>query len=133
MIADLDGRSRRRPDGGYRSVVLYARSRVLLAAATAGKPARRRGPSGHPRPTRCGRRGCERVPRQGVRPPQPRGNYPGGLRPTAAELAWAHEVLATAETPRAVFQHAGQMIDAPVLAHAREVIAAHASTSTCGQ
>ena len=44
------------------------------------------------------------------------------FRPTLAQIRWAREVTAAAATASAVFRFAGQMIDAPVLAHAAEIL-----------
>lgn len=46
------------------------------------------------------------------------------LAPTEAELAWARKVLDGASTGGAVFALDGAMVDAPVLARARRIIAA---------
>ena len=45
------------------------------------------------------------------------------LAPSAEELAWARRVLAAAESGAAAFQVDGQMVDAPVLARARRLLA----------
>jgi len=39
LVGAIGGRSSRHPDGSYRDLARYARSRVLVAAAAAGKPA----------------------------------------------------------------------------------------------
>jgi citrate lyase subunit beta / citryl-CoA lyase len=44
------------------------------------------------------------------------------FRPTPEQIRWARDVTAAAATAPAVFQFAGQMVDAPVLAHAAEVL-----------
>ncbi len=38
---------------------------------------------------------------------------------THTSIAWAHAVLAAAETERGVFTYEGRMVDEPVLRHAR--------------
>ena len=45
-----------------------------------------------------------------------------GFAPTATELAWAHRILGMSESPQAVAV-AGEMVDAPVLARARAIVA----------
>lgn len=47
------------------------------------------------------------------------------LAPTGTEVAWAEKLLASAASEGAVFALDGAMIDAPVLARARRILAAH--------
>lgn len=44
------------------------------------------------------------------------------FQPNQQEIQWAREVTAAAATASAVFQFAGQMVDAPVLARAAEIL-----------
>lgn len=46
------------------------------------------------------------------------------LRPSDAEVAWAEKVLASADVGGAVFAMEGAMVDAPVIARARQISAA---------
>ena len=43
--------------------------------------------------------------------------------PTEAQLEWARTLLAAAETSRGAFAFEGQMVDEPVLRHARTLLA----------
>ena len=43
--------------------------------------------------------------------------------PTVEEIKWATAVLDAVEHNRGVFAFRGQMVDAPVLAHARRIVA----------
>jgi citrate lyase subunit beta/citryl-CoA lyase len=126
LVASLGGTSSRRPDGGYRDIARYARSRVLLEAGAQGKAAidavhididdvagleeeaRDAVASGF-RATAC------------IHPAQVeviRAAY----RPDEATVAWARDILAAAEGERGVFRFRGRMVDEPVLRHARSVI-----------
>lgn len=128
LIADLGGRSSRGPDGGYRDVIRTARSQVLLAAAAARIPAidaiwtaigdldglaaeaEDGAASGF-------------VAKILIHPshvPAVRQAY----RPTPEQLDWARRVVAAAETSAGAFTVDGQMIDAPLIAHARAILAA---------
>lgn len=123
LIASMGGHSSRKPNGEYRDVARNARSRVLLAAAAAGKraidavhldienvqgqreEAEDAGASGFTA-TAC------------IHPSQVeviRDAY----RPTPEQLAWATELLSAAEGQHGVFQFDGQMIDEPILRQAR--------------
>lgn len=128
LIADLGGRSSRGPDGGYRDVIRAARARVLLAAAAArivaidaiwtaigdldglAAEAEDGAASGfaakiliHPGHVAAVR---------------------AAYRPTPEQLGWAHRVVAAAEAGAGAFTIDGQMIDAPLIAHARAILAA---------
>lgn len=126
LIASLGGTSSRTPDGVYRDVARYARSRVLLEAGAHGKhaidavhvdiadtagledEARDAAASGFAA-TAC------------IHPSQV-GVIRASYRPDEAAVAWAHAVLAAAEQERGVFRFNGRMIDEPVLRHARSVV-----------
>lgn len=126
LVAGLGGTSSRRPDGTYRDVARYARSRVLVAAAAAGKvaydavhldlvddaglaaeasDAAASGFAGtlclHPRQV-----------------PLVRAAY----RPSAAAVDDAHALLAEAERSGAVFAWRGRMVDEPLLRQARRTL-----------
>ena len=126
LVASLGGTSSRGPDGGYRDIARYARSRVLLAAGAHGKAAidavhldiGKTGPlafeaadaaaSGFAA-TACIHPGQVEVVREAYRP-----------QPSA--VTWARSVLARAETEHGVFTFDGRMVDEPVLRHARAVL-----------
>ncbi|MCT9820012.1 CoA ester lyase [Microbacterium sp. W1N] len=132
LIASLGGTSSRKPrssgePGGYRSVVRYARSRVLIAAGARGKAAidavhldiadlkglRREATDAAA--SGFAATGC-------IHPSQVevvRAAY----RPDPATLAWAQRLLSAAEGGPGVFTFEGRMIDEPLLRHARTVLA----------
>jgi citrate lyase subunit beta/citryl-CoA lyase len=127
LVASLGGTSSRKPNGRYRDIARYARSRVLLAAGARGKAAidavhldigdakglaveaADAAASGFSA-TAC------------IHPSQVeivRAAY----RPDDTSVAWARKVLAAAEGERGVFSFQGRMVDEPVLRHARSVLA----------
>lgn len=128
LIADLGGRSSRGPDGGYRDVIRAARARVLLAAAAARIPA------------------IDAIwaaigDLDGLAAEAEDGAasgfaaklliHPGHVaavreawRPTAEQLDWARRVVTAAESGAGAFTIDGQMIDAPLIAHARAILTA---------
>lgn len=123
LVASLGGTSSRDGTGTYRDVARFARSQVLIAAASHGKAAIDAvhldiadvvgleqeatdavavGFSGsaciHPSQVAVIRR---------------------AFAPTEQQVAWATAVLAAAEQERGVFRHDGRMVDEPVLRQAR--------------
>lgn len=127
LVASLGGTSSRRPDGAYRDVARYARSRVLLEARARGRgaidavhvdigdlggledEARDAAASGFAA-TAC------------IHPNQVpiiRNAY----RPDDDTVAWARAVLDAAGAERGAFRFEGRMVDEPVLRHARSIIA----------
>ncbi|WP_417562723.1 HpcH/HpaI aldolase/citrate lyase family protein [Microbacterium sp.] len=127
LVASLGGTSSRTTDGRYRDVARQARSQVLLAAGAHGKAAidavhldigdltglareaQDAAASGFAA-TAC------------IHPSQVAA-IRDAYRPDAQTVAWAQAVLAAAEGERGVFAFEGQMVDEPVLRHARAVIA----------
>jgi len=127
LVGAIGGRSSRHPDGSYRDLARYARSRVLVAAAAAGKPAvdtvhldiadldglaaevEDAAASGFAA-TAC------------IHPSQV-AVIRAGYAPTADEVAWAERVLAASESNPGVFRFEGRMVDVPVLMQARTVLA----------
>jgi citrate lyase subunit beta/citryl-CoA lyase len=126
LVASLGGTSSRFEDGSYREVARSARSAVLLAAAAndtaaidsvyldipdltglAGE-ARDAAASGFAA-TACIHPSQVAVIRE-------------AYAPTAAQVERARAILAAAETEHGVFAYDGQMIDEPVLRHARMVL-----------
>lgn len=126
LVASLAGTSSRKPDGTYRDVARYARSRVLLEAGAHGKAAidavhvdiddvdglvseaTDAAASGFAA-TAC------------IHPSQV-AVIRSAYRPDEATLAWARDVLVAAEQERGVFRFEGRMVDEPVLRHARSVV-----------
>lgn len=126
LLADLGGRSGRLPGEGYAPALEVARTGILYAARAAGRTpidtvlvdisdsdtlstdstaAANAGYACkaciHPAQVEVVRR---------------------AFRPTAQQVEWAREVLAAAEQHAGVFRLGSRMVDAPVLAHAREVL-----------
>lgn len=126
LVASLGGTSSRNAEGEYREIARYARSRVLLEAGAHGKAAidavhidlddmaglereaADAAASGF-RATAC------------IHPNQV-AVIRAAYRPDERAVAWAHAVLAAAESERGVFRFEGRMIDEPVLRHARSVV-----------
>ena len=127
LVAAMGGRSSRGPDGAYRDVARHVRSTVRLAAAAYGKfsldavhidiadteglraealDAVALGYAG----TVCIHPSQAAVVRE-------------AYAPTEAEVAWARRVLDAEAGNHGVYSVAGQMIDAPLLAQARAVLA----------
>jgi len=127
LVGAIGGRSSRHPDGSYRDLARYARARILVAAAAAGKSAvdtvhldiadldglaaevEDAAASGFAA-TAC------------IHPSQV-AVIRAGYAPTADEVAWAERVLAAAESNPGVFRFEGRMVDGPVLMQARTVLA----------
>lgn len=127
LVASLGGTSSRRRDANYRDIARYARSRVLIAAAAHGtaavdavhmdiadiegltREAEDAAASGFSA-TACIHPGQVAAIRD-------------AYRPDASTVAWARAVLAAANGQRGVFVFEGQMVDEPVLRHARQVLA----------
>lgn len=128
LVAGIGGRSSRFDDGRYRDVARYARSRVLIAAAAAGKDAidavhldiadiegldleaTDAAASGFAA-TAC------------IHPSQV-GTIRQAYAPAEADVEWAEAVLAEAVGQPGVFRFRGRMIDEPVLRQARRTLAA---------
>lgn len=126
LVASIGGTSSRFATGQYRAVARHARSRVLLAAAAEGKAtidavymnipdleglaaeAEDAAASGF-RATACIHPSQVAVVRE-------------AYRPDAEAVAWASRVLEQATHEHGVFAYEGQMIDEPVLRHARSLL-----------
>ncbi|MEU1973710.1 CoA ester lyase [Microbacterium sp. NPDC019599] len=126
LVASLGGTSSRKPNGRYRDIARYARGRTLLAAGARGKAAidavhldiaglkRLRIEATDAAATGFAATAC-------IHPSQVeviRAAY----RPAAADVAWAHGVIAAAKGERGVFSYEGRMVDEPVLRHARALL-----------
>lgn len=128
LTADLGGRSSRGPDGAYRDVMRAARSRVLLAAAAArvaaldaiwtaigdldGLAAEAEDGAA------SGFAGKILIHPSHVEPVR------AAYRPTSEQVDWARRVMAGADRGPGAFTVDGAMIDAPLIAHARAILAA---------
>ena len=126
LVADLGGRPGRAPGGGYRPAVEEARTRILYAARAAGvipvdtvlvdiddldtlaADSTSAVAAGY------AAKACIHPKQVAV--------VRAAFRPTEDDVAWAGDVLAAADGRGGVFRFRGRMVDAPVLAHAREVL-----------
>lgn len=54
------------------------------------------------------------------------------FQPTSTEIAWAKQVLALADNSPGAFEFEGQMVDAPVIARARQILGKAATLTSCG-
>lgn len=126
LVASLSGSSSRHADGSYREIARFARSRVLLEAGAQGKAAidavhididdiaglsaeAKDAVSSGFAATAC------------IHPSQV-AVIRDAYAPDAQTLTWAREVLAAADGQRGVFRFQGQMIDEPLLRHARAAV-----------
>jgi citrate lyase subunit beta/citryl-CoA lyase len=126
LVADLGGRPGRAPDGGYPPALVEARTRILYAARAAGVTPvdtvlvdiddldRLRLDAAAAAAWGYEAKACVHPKQVDV--------VRDAFRPTADEQARAREVLAEARNHAGVFRFRGRMVDAPVLAHAREVL-----------
>lgn len=126
LVADLGGRRGRAPGGGYWPAVEEARARVLYAARAAGivpidtvlvdiadldilaSDSAAAVASGY------AAKACVHPTQVAV--------VRAAFRPSDEEIRRARDVLAVADAQTGVFTFEGRMVDAPVLAHAREVL-----------
>lgn len=127
LVASLGGTSSRRPDGAYRDIARYARSRVLLESGAHGKTAidavhvdiddldGLAQEAADASASGFAASACIHPVQVAV--------VRAAYRPDPAIIAWAGAVLAAAERERGVFRFDGRMIDEPVLLHARSVLA----------
>jgi citrate lyase subunit beta/citryl-CoA lyase len=127
LVAGLGGSSSRFADGRYRSVALFARSRVLIAAASVGKPAFDTvhldiaDEAGlHAEAEDAAASGFAGA--MCIHP----GQVPiirSAFRPSADDVQWANGVLAAAaDSANGVFAYQGRMVDEPVLRQARRIV-----------
>lgn len=126
LIASIGGTSSRKRNGRYRDVALYARSRVLVEAAAAGKAAidavyldleDERGLRREARDAAASGFAATAC----IHPAQV-AIIRSAYRPDPQTLAWARAVLDAATQERGVFRFEGRMVDEPVLRHARTVV-----------
>jgi citrate lyase subunit beta/citryl-CoA lyase len=128
LVAAMGGSSSRDTDGSYREFARYARSRMLIAARSAGKAAF---DTVH----------LDIPDREGLRAEATDAAASGftgtmcihpsqveiirsAFQPTGEAIAWARGVLrAASEASNAVFAYEDRMIDEPVLRQARKIVA----------
>lgn len=128
LIAGLGGSTSRRPDGTYRDVARYARSRALIAAKTAGRPALDAVYMDIPDLEGLRAETDDAVAvgfdaKVAIHPSQV-AVIAGSFRPRPDEVSWAQGLLtAAAEAGFGVFTYEGRMVDGPVFAQARRILA----------
>jgi citrate lyase subunit beta/citryl-CoA lyase len=127
LVAAIGGRSSRKPNGEYRDVARYARSQVLAAAASEGKPAYdavhldfedTTGLLGEAEDAaESGFAGAMCIhPRQVEVIRQ-------AFRPTPETTEWARRLLdVAAKSSRGAFAFEGRMVDEPLIRQARRVL-----------
>lgn len=127
LVASLGGTSSRKTKGGYRDIARYARSRVLLAAGTAGAEA-----VDAVHLDIADERGLRREAQDAAASgfaatacihPSQVAVIREAYRPAPADLTWARAVLDAAAGEHGVFRFEGRMVDEPVLRHARALLA----------
>jgi citrate lyase subunit beta / citryl-CoA lyase len=126
LVADLGGRRGRPPAGGYPPALEEARTRILYAARANGVPPvdtvladitnteLLRADSTAAANAGFAAKACIHPSQVSV--------VRAAFRPSPEEIRWALEVTARSVTSPGVFQLAGQMVDAPVIARARETL-----------
>lgn len=127
LFASLGGSSSRFPDGRYRDAAVHARSTVLVAAAAAGRAAIDTVHLDIEDTTGLAAEAADAaasgfIASACIHPSQVqviRQSY----APTPAEVEFARDVLEAARTQGGVFSFRGRMVDEPVLALARRVLA----------
>lgn len=127
LVASLGGTSSRTAKGRYRDVARAARSRVLLAAAAAGKAAIDAVHLDIADEAGLAREAADAAASgfaatACIHPGQVE-TIRAAYRPDPKDLAWARGVLAAADGQPGVFSHGGRMVDEPVLRHARTLVA----------
>jgi citrate lyase subunit beta/citryl-CoA lyase len=126
LVASLGGSSSRLASGEYREVARQARSSVLLAAGASGVPAI---DAVHVDTEDVAglRAEAEDAAASGfvasacIHPAQV-AIIRAAYLPTAADVAWAEELLNAARTHAGVFAVNGRMVDEPLLAQARRIL-----------
>lgn len=127
LIVSLGGRSSRRPDGTYLDVALHARSTILIAAGSVGKPAidsvylDMADKIGLEAETR-GAADSGFTAKACIHPRQV-ATVREAFRPSDAELRWAQRVVGEASAT-GVAQIDGQMMDEPARRMAQSVLRA---------
>lgn len=126
LVAGLGGGASRKQNGEYRDVAKHARSVTLTAAAAFGRFALDAvhvdiaddAGLADEADDGCASGFSGTVCIHPSQVPTVRSAY----LPTAQQKAWADRVLAAAQGERGVFSFDGKMVDAPVLAHAEQIV-----------
>lgn len=127
LVAALGGSSSRGADGGYRDVARYARSRVLIAAGSAGKPAYDTvhlniADSAGLRAEADDAAASGFAGSMCIHPAQV-AVIRAAFVPSSDDVMWAAAVLKLAAATPGVFTFEGRMIDEPLLRQARSILA----------
>jgi citrate lyase subunit beta/citryl-CoA lyase len=127
LVASLGGTSSRKPNGRYRDIARYARSRVLLAAGARGKAAI---DAVHLDIADTKRLAIEAADAAASGFTATACIHPSQVEiirraylPAPGALDWARAVIDAARSNRGVFTYDGKMVDEPILRHARAVLA----------
>jgi citrate lyase subunit beta/citryl-CoA lyase len=126
LLADLGGRPGRGPSGTYPPAMEEARTRILYAARAAGvmpidAVLTDIADLGLLREDSVAAASSGFAAKACIHPSQV-AVVREAFRPTPEQIRWAREVAAAAANAPAVFRFADQMVDAPVLAHAAEIL-----------
>jgi citrate lyase subunit beta / citryl-CoA lyase len=127
LVAGLGGTASRRPDGSYRDVARYARERCLVGAKAFGKLALDNVVMDIPNVEMLAAE-CEDAVAVGfdaklaIHPSQV-SVIRDAYRPDADRVDWARRLLAAAGDNAGVFTFEGKMVDGPIFAQARQVLA----------
>lgn len=127
LVASLGGTSSRHDDGSYRALAMHARSSVLLAAGAFGKTAVDSIYADIPDLEGLAAETADAVAsgfavKACIHPNQV-AVVRRAYRPSETEIADARELLAAADDAgTGVFAFKGQMVDGPILQHARETL-----------
>ena len=126
LLASLGGTSSRKESGTYREVALHARSQLLLAAGAYGKVAIDSVYIDiHDHPGLLGESIDAAASGFGAKASIHPGQMPfirQAFSPSTEQVERATRLLAAAETNAGVFTFEGQMVDEPLLRHARSIL-----------
>ncbi|PQZ94704.1 CoA ester lyase [Arthrobacter sp. MYb227] len=134
LVASLGGTSSRRESGTYREVALQARSYVLLAAGAYRKVAIDSVYIDIPdHPGLLGESADAAASGFGAKASIHPGQIPfirQAFSPSAEQVERATRILAAAQSNAGVFAFEGQMVDEPLLRHARSILARSTKSGT---
>lgn len=136
LLASLGGRSSRRDDGRYRQVVEHARSTVLLAARAHGRVALDGVYLDIGDTAGLAREVADSVAsgyqaKAAIHPAQVQV-IRAAFTPAQADIDWARGVLGALDAGGGVVAYEGRMVDEPLLAQARTILAAAGSDEGMG-
>ena len=126
LVAGLGGTASRRPDGTYRDVARFARSRVLVAAKAHGRLALDAVHMDIDDLTGLAAE-CDDATAIGFDatvaiPPKQISTIRASYSPAAERIEWAQRLLAHAGEDRGVTTFEGRMVDGPIYAQAERVL-----------